>query len=126
MAGGERDRSGYQVVNGTGCGWRRCSCCGRVVRVVDGDHPQRAGTGGRTRPAFGVHVTDPLRERAAVVFAAIRAQLHVGQLRAQQLRDYLAAAGTARRPEVPLREQLAGGVKPTPRLKGYCNAQVTA
>jgi hypothetical protein len=137
MAGGERDRSGYQVVNGTGCGWRRCSCCGRVVRVVDGDHPQRAGTGGRTRPAFGVHVTDPLRERAAVVFAAdlaaarvpsiraIRAQLHVGQLRAQQLRDYL-AAGTARRPEVPLREQLAGGVKPTPRLKSYCNAQVTA
>jgi hypothetical protein len=53
------------------------------------------------------------------------AQLHVGQLRAQQLRDYL-AAGAATRPEVPLREQPAGGVKPTPRLKGYCNAQVTA
>jgi hypothetical protein len=49
---------------------------------------------------------DPLQEEAAEVFAdelaadrvpsarAIRAQLHVGQPRAQRLRDYL-AAGTA-------------------------------
>lgn len=48
------------------------------------------------------YVTDPLRERAAVVFAAdlaadrvpsiraIRAALHVGQPRAQRLRGYLA------------------------------------
>jgi hypothetical protein len=49
------------------------------------------------------HDGDPLREQAAEVFAAqlaadrvpsvraIRAQLHVGQSRAQRLRDYLAA-----------------------------------
>jgi hypothetical protein len=54
--------------------------------------------------------TDPLQERAAELFAgqlaadrvpsvrAIRAQLHVGQPRAQRLRDYL-ATGTARRVE---------------------------
>jgi hypothetical protein len=59
-----------------------------------------------------VPVTDPLRERATVVFAAdlaaarvpsiraIRAQLYFGQPRAQQLWDYL-AAGAARRPESP-------------------------
>jgi hypothetical protein len=47
---------------------------------------------------------DPLQEQAAEVFAeqlaadrlpsirAIRSQLHVGQLRAQRLRDHLAAA----------------------------------
>jgi hypothetical protein len=51
-----------------------------------------------------VPATDPLRERAAVMFAAdlavdrvpsiraIRAALHVGQPRAQRLREYLAAA----------------------------------
>jgi cytochrome b561 len=55
---------------------------------------------------------DPLQERAAELFAgqlavdrvpsvrAIRAQLHVGQPRAQRLRDYL-ATGTARRLESP-------------------------
>ena len=55
---------------------------------------------------------DPLQERAAELFAgqlaadrvpsvrAIRAQLHVGQSRAQRLRDYL-ATGTARRVESP-------------------------
>jgi hypothetical protein len=60
---------------------------------------------------------DPLQEQAAELFArqlaadrvpsvrAIRAQLHVGQPRAQRLRDYL-AWGTPRRVEVPLREQL--------------------
>lgn len=53
---------------------------------------------------------DPLRERAAELFAkqltadrvpsvrAIRAQLHVGQPRAQRLREYL-ATGAARRVE---------------------------
>ena len=51
---------------------------------------------------------DPLRERAAELFAgqlaadrvpsvrAIRAQLHVGQPRAQRLRDYLAASAVRR------------------------------
>jgi hypothetical protein len=55
-----------------------------------------------------VSVTDPLGERAAAVFAAeltadrvpsiraIRAALHVGQPRAQRLRDYLAAAAETR------------------------------
>ena len=55
---------------------------------------------------------DPLGEQAAEIFAgqlaadrvpsvrAIRAQLHVGQPRAQRLRDYL-AAGAARRTESP-------------------------
>lgn len=50
------------------------------------------------------HGADPLQERAAELFAehlaadrlpsvrTIRAQLHVGQPRAQRLRDYLAAA----------------------------------
>ena len=56
------------------------------------------------RPHDGAPVVDPLGEQAAVVFAAelaadhvpsiraIRAALHVGQPRAQRLRDYLAAA----------------------------------
>jgi hypothetical protein len=55
---------------------------------------------------------DPLREQAAELFAehlaadrvpsvrAIRARLHVGQLRAQRLRDYL-AVGAARQAESP-------------------------
>jgi hypothetical protein len=57
-------------------------------------------------------ILDPLQEQAAEVFAdhlaadrvpsvrAIRAQLHVGQPRAQRLRDCL-AAGAARRAENP-------------------------
>jgi hypothetical protein len=60
----------------------------------------------------GAGIPDPLRERAAEVFAghlaadrvpsirAIRAQLHVGQPRAQRLRDYL-AAGAAGRADSP-------------------------
>jgi uncharacterized protein DUF2637 len=64
-------------------------------------------------------IPDPLQEQATEVFVdqlaaervpsvrAIRAQLHVGQRRAQRLRDYL-AAGAAERAEIPLREQLAG------------------
>jgi hypothetical protein len=59
-------------------------------------------------------IPDPLQEQAAEVFAdhlaadrvlsirAIRAQLHVGQLRAQRLRNYLAAG--ARRLRIPLCE----------------------
>jgi len=58
------------------------------------------------------HDADPLHEQAAELFAgqlaagrvpsvrAIRAQLHVGQPRAQRLRDYL-AVGAARRVESP-------------------------
>ena len=88
------------------------------------------------RPAFDVQVTDPLRERAAVVFAADLAaarvpsalsvaQFHVGQLRCSSCGTTLPQEPQGG-PEVPLREQLAGGLVPTPRLKGYCNAQATA
>jgi len=72
--------------------------------------------------------TDPLGERAAVVFAddlaaarvpsirAIRAVLHVGQPRAQRLREYLAAAADTqaeawpykRRPTNPTVERVRG------------------
>jgi hypothetical protein len=60
----------------------------------------------------GPIVNDPLGDQAVLVFAAdlaaervpsvraIRAQLHVGQPRAQRLRDYL-AAGAVRRAENP-------------------------
>jgi hypothetical protein len=56
------------------------------------------------RPHDGASGLDPLREQAVVVFAtelaadrvpsvrAIRTALHVGQPRAQRLREYLAAA----------------------------------
>ena len=59
------------------------------------------------RPHDGASVVDPLEEQAAVVFAAelaadrvpsvraIRAALHVGQPRAQRLREYLAATADA-------------------------------
>jgi hypothetical protein len=63
------------------------------------------------RPGTGLDA-DPLHEQAAELFAgqlaadrvpsvrAIRAQLHVGQARAQRLRDNL-AAGAARRAQDP-------------------------
>ena len=83
-------------------------------------------------------IPDPLGGQAVEIFAdqlaadrvpsirAIREQLHVGQARAQRLRDYL-ASGAARRRKVPLREQRAGkGVKTTPRPEGDCSARVTA
>jgi hypothetical protein len=72
----------------------------------------------------GAHLPDPLGIQAAEVFAeelaadrvpsirAIRAQLHVGQPRAQRLRDYL-ATGAARRAESPAAYNLPGGVKLT-------------
>ena len=88
-------------------------------------------------PATGRDV-DPLRERAAELFAgqlaanrvpsvrAIRAELHVGQARAQRLRDYL-AAGAARPVEVPPREQLARRGRANGRGSGgNCSAQVAA
>jgi hypothetical protein len=62
----------------------------------------------------GADNRDPLGEQAAEIFAdqltadripsirAIRAKLHVGQSRAQRLRDYLATgAGASRRAEKP-------------------------
>ena len=83
-------------------------------------------------------IPDPLQVQAAEVFAdqlaadrvpsvrAIRAQLHVGQPRAQRLRDYLLQKlqGGLR---IPLREQLAGEVVQAgrPRLEGATAAHVT-
>jgi hypothetical protein len=81
------------------------------------------------------HDADPLQERAAELFAGqlaadripsvrvIRAQLHVGQPRAQRLRDHL-ATGTARRMESPSAGQ-EGQVNGR-GLREDCSAQVTA
>jgi hypothetical protein len=76
--------------------------------------PQTAGDASpeKGQAAAGMPAADPLQEQAAELFAeqlavhripsirAIRAQLHVGQPRAQRLRDYLAAgsAGEAGEP----------------------------
>ena len=77
-----------------------------LMMVIRSSQAPADGTPGTGRDA------DPLQERAAEVFArqlaadrvpsvrAIRAQLHVGQPRAQRLRDYLATA-PARRVESP-------------------------
>ena len=70
-----------------------------LMMVIRGSQPVPDG------PPSKAEVQDPLQQRAAEVFAdqlaadrvpsvrAIRAQLHVGQPRAQRLRDYLAAGG---------------------------------
>jgi hypothetical protein len=72
-----------------------------LMLVIRGSQVPADGAPGPERDA------DPLREQAVELFAgqlaadrlpsvrAIRAQLHVGQPRAQRLRDYL-ASGTAR------------------------------
>jgi hypothetical protein len=72
-------------------------------------HNSQAAPGGTSSSA---HLPGPLGKQAAEMFAdelaadrvpsirAIRAQLHVGQPRAQRLRDYL-ATGAARRAESP-------------------------
>jgi broad specificity phosphatase PhoE len=77
-------------------------CYELLMMVIRGSQPVTGGMPG------SADVLDPLGEQAAEIFAgqlaadrvpsvrAIRAQLHVGQPRAQRLRDYL-AAGAARR-----------------------------
>jgi hypothetical protein len=74
-----------------------------LMTVIRGSQVAPEGT-----PGTGC-AADPLREQATVVFAeqlaadqipsirAIRAQLHVGQSRAQRLRDYLTAGRNRRR-----------------------------
>jgi hypothetical protein len=71
-----------------------------LVVIIRGAQTQTAAL----RPHGGASMIDPFGDQAAVVFAAelaadhvpsvraISAALHVGQLRAQRLRDYLAAA----------------------------------
>ena len=68
-----------------------------LIMVIRGSQVSVSG------PSETGHDADPLQERAAQLFAdhlaedrvpsvrTIRAQLHVGQSRAQRLRDYLAA-----------------------------------
>jgi hypothetical protein len=72
--------------------------------IIRGNQGAAVGARAHVAPV----VDDSLRDQAALVFAAdlaaqrvpsvraIRAELHVGQPRAQRLRDYL-AAGTVRR-----------------------------
>jgi hypothetical protein len=77
-----------------------------LMMVIHSSQVPAASTSGTGRDA------DPLREQAAELFAAqlaadrvpsvraIRAQLHVGQPRAQKLRDYL-ATGFVRQVDSP-------------------------
>jgi hypothetical protein len=79
-------------------------CYELLMMVIRGSQAVTGGMPGSANPL------DPLGEQAAKIFAgqlaadrvpsvrAIRAQLHVGQPRAQRLRDYL-AAGAAKRTE---------------------------
>jgi hypothetical protein len=81
-----------------------------LMMVIRGSQVPADGT-----PGTGEDGADPLRERAAELFAgqiaadrvpsvrAIRAQLHVGWAWAQRLRDYL-ATGLRGGWKVPLRE----------------------
>jgi hypothetical protein len=101
------------VAHGMGHGWRvRLWLAWPAVALVGSYELLMVVIRGSQAPAVGGPDTeddaDPLRERAAELFAgqlasarvpsvrAIRAQLHVGQPRAQRLRDYL-ATGAAKR-----------------------------
>ena len=89
-------------------------CYELLMMVIRSSQLVTGGVPCRTNPP------DLLGEQAAEIFAgqlaadrvpsirAIRAQFHVGQRRAQRLRDYLAERA-ARRGKVPLHEQFAGG-----------------
>ena len=84
-------------------GGRACRLYELLMMIIRGAPTQTAVP----RPHGGASVADPLGEQAEVVFAAelaadrvpsvraIRAVLHVGQPRAQRLREYLAAAADA-------------------------------
>jgi hypothetical protein len=77
-----------------------------LMVIIRGSQMPAVAAGAHADPV----VDDPLGDKAVLVFAAdlaaqrvpsvraIRAQLHVGQPRAQRLRDFL-AAGAVRRPE---------------------------
>jgi hypothetical protein len=91
---------GYDTTTPEGALWLAVALVGsyeRLMMVIRSSQIPAAST-----PETG-RDTDPLQEQAAELFAAqlaadrvpsvraIRAQLHVGQPRAQRLRDYLAA-----------------------------------
>ncbi|MGH3170679.1 MAG: DUF2637 domain-containing protein [Trebonia sp.] len=100
---------GHGLIGAAVAAWPAVALVGSyelLMMVIRGSQVLACG-----RPGTG-HEADPLREQVAELFAgqlaadwvpsvrAIRAELHVGQARAQRLRDYL-AAGTARRPQNP-------------------------
>jgi hypothetical protein len=100
---------GHGLIGAAVAAWPAVALVGSyelLMMVIRSSQLPAASTSGTRRDA------DPLREQAAELFAAqlaadrvpsvraIRAQLHVGQPRAQRLRDFL-ATGTPRRVESP-------------------------
>lgn len=94
---------GHGIIGAAAATWPAVALVGShelLMMMVRGAQTPAAAT----RPHDGAAVADPLGEQAAVVFAVdlaadrvpsvrtIRAALHVGQPRAQRLREYLAAA----------------------------------
>jgi hypothetical protein len=100
---------GHGPVGAAVAAWPAVALVGSYELLMMVIRGSRMAPGGITDSAA---IPDPLGEQAAEVFAgqlaadrvpsirAIRAQLHVGQPRAQRLRDYL-AAGAAKRAENP-------------------------
>jgi len=98
---------GHGPVGAAVAAWPAVALVGCYELLMMVIRSSQAAAGGM--PCSG-HIPDPLSEQAAEIFAgqlaadrvpsvrAIRAQLHVGQPRAQRLRDYL-AEGAARRKE---------------------------
>ena len=100
---------GHGLVGAAVAAWPAVALVGSyelLMMVIRSSQVPADGTPGTGRDA------DPLQEQAAELFAAqlaadrvpsvraIRAQLHVGQPRAQRLRDYL-AAGSVRQADSP-------------------------
>ena len=94
---------GHGIIGAAVAAWPAVALVGSyelLMMIIRGTQTPMAATS----PHGGASMFDPLREQAAVVFAAdlaadrvpsvraIRTALHVGQPRAQRLREYLAAA----------------------------------
>jgi uncharacterized protein DUF2637 len=100
---------GHGPVGAAVAAWPAVALVGSYELLMMVIRGSRAAPDGAAGSAYD---PDPLGERAAEIFAgllaadrvpsirAIRVQLHVGQPRAQRLRDYLATGG-ARRAETP-------------------------
>ena len=93
---------GHGIIGATVAAWPAVALIGSyelLMMIIRGAQARTA----TSRPHDGASAVDPLGEQAAMVFAAelaadrvpsvraIRAALHVGQPRAQRLREYLAA-----------------------------------
>ena len=94
---------GHGIIGAAVAAWPAVALVGSyelLMVIIHGAQPPA----GAPRPHAGVPMVDPLGEQAVMVFAAelaadqvpsvraIRAALHVGQPRAQRLREYLAGA----------------------------------